>query len=380
MVVSVQMGGGARVVIELSYRIGKIASSTKDKGEATMRRLSAVLASAVLLTATMGAHAADVTGAGATFPYPIYAKWAEAYKAKTGVGMNYQSIGSGGGIAQIKAKTVDFGASDMPLKQEDLQTAGLMQFPAIVGGVVPVMNLDGVQPGALKLTGPILADIYQGKIRKWNDKAIAELNAGVKLPDQAIAVVHRSDGSGTTFIWTDYLSKVSPEWKSKVGSATAVSWPEGVGGKGNEGVAAYVQRIKGAIGYVEFAYAKRNNMTYASVKNRDGTFVKPEMSAFQAAAANADWKNAPGFYEILTDQPGKTAWPITGASFILMHVKQDKPQNAAEVLKFFAWAFANGGKLAEELDYVPLPENVTKLIETAWKTQIKDASGKAAWS
>jgi phosphate transport system substrate-binding protein len=380
MVVSVQMGGGARVVIELSYRIGKIASSTKDKGEATMRRLSAVLASAVLLTATMGAHAADVTGAGATFPYPIYAKWAEAYKAKTGVGMNYQSIGSGGGIAQIKAKTVDFGASDMPLKQEDLQTAGLMQFPAIVGGVVPVMNLDGVQPGAIKLTGPILADIYQGKIRKWNDKAIAELNAGVKLPDQAIAVVHRSDGSGTTFIWTDYLSKVSPEWKSKVGSATAVSWPEGVGGKGNEGVAAYVQRIKGAIGYVEFAYAKRNNMTYASVKNRDGTFVKPEMSAFQAAAANADWKNAPGFYEILTDQPGKTAWPITGASFILMHVKQDKPQNAAEVLKFFAWAFANGGKLAEELDYVPLPENVTKLIETAWKTQIKDASGKAAWS
>jgi phosphate transport system substrate-binding protein len=328
----------------------------------------------------MGAHAADVTGAGATFPYPIYAKWAEAYKAKTGVGMNYQSIGSGGGIAQIKAKTVDFGASDMPLKQEDLQTAGLMQFPAIVGGVVPVMNLDGVQPGAIKLTGPILADIYQGKIRKWNDKAIAELNAGVKLPDQAIAVVHRSDGSGTTFIWTDYLSKVSPEWKSKVGSATAVSWPEGVGGKGNEGVAAYVQRIKGAIGYVEFAYAKRNNMTYASVKNRDGTFVKPEMSAFQAAAANADWKNAPGFYEILTDQPGKTAWPITGASFILMHVKQDKPQNAAEVLKFFAWAFANGGKLAEELDYVPLPENVTKLIETAWKTQIKDASGKAAWS
>jgi phosphate transport system substrate-binding protein len=345
-----------------------------------MRRLSAVLACAVLLTAAIGANAADVTGAGATFPYPIYAKWAEAYKAKTGVGMNYQSIGSGGGIAQIKAKTVDFGASDMPLKQEDLQTAGLMQFPAIVGGVVPVMNLDGVQPGAIKLTGPILADIYQGKIRKWNDKAIAELNAGVKLPDQAIAVVHRSDGSGTTFIWTDYLSKVSPEWKSKVGSATAVSWPEGVGGKGNEGVAAYVQRIKGAIGYVEFAYAKRNNMTYASVKNRDGTFVKPEMSAFQAAAANADWKNAPGFYEILTDQPGKTAWPITGASFILMHVKQDKPQNAAEVLKFFAWAFANGGKLAEELDYVPLPENVTKLIETAWKTQIKDASGKAAWS
>ena len=345
-----------------------------------MRRLSAVLASAVLFTAAIDANAADVTGAGATFPYPIYAKWAEAYKAKTGVGMNYQSIGSGGGIAQIKAKTVDFGASDMPLKQDDLQAAGLMQFPAIVGGVVPVMNLEGMQPGAIKLTGLILADIYQGKIKKWNDKAIADVNAGVKLPDQAIAVVHRSDGSGTTFIWTDYLSKVSPEWKSKVGSATAVSWPEGVGGKGNEGVAAYVQRIKGSIGYVEFAYAKRNNMTYASVQNHDGAFVKPDMSAFQAAAANADWKSAPGFYEILTDQPGKTAWPITGASFILMHVKQDKPQNAAEVLKFFAWAFANGGKLAEDLHYVPLPDNVTNLIENAWKTQIKDASGKAAWS
>jgi phosphate transport system substrate-binding protein len=345
-----------------------------------MRRLSATLAFAVLLTAALGVNAANVTGAGATFPYPIYAKWAEAYKAKTGVGMNYQSIGSGGGIAQIKAKTVDFGASDMPLKPEDLQAAGLMQFPAIVGGVVPVMNLDGMQPGAIRLTGPILADIYQGKIKKWNDKAIADINPALKLPDQAIAVVHRSDGSGTTFIWTDYLSKVSPEWKSKVGSAAAVSWPEGVGGKGNEGVAAYVQRIRGSIGYVEFAYAKRNNMTYASVQNHDGAFVKPEMSAFQAAAANADWKSAPGFYQILTDQPGKTAWPITGASFILMHVKQDKPQNAAEVLKFFAWAFANGAKLAEELDYVPLPENVTTLIENAWRTQIKDASGKAVWS
>src|SRR5690242_13093174 len=346
----------------------------------TKRTNMVVFAAALALLPALPARAADITGAGATFPYPIYAKWADAYKAKTGIGMNYQSIGSGGGIAQIKARTVDFGASDMPLKSDDLQSAGLMQFPAIVGGVVPIMNLAGVAPGALKLTGPLLADIYLGKIKQWNDKAIAAINPGIKLPDDPIAVVRRSDGSGTTFIWTDYLSKASEEWKTKVGSATAVSWPEGVGGKGNEGVAAYVQRIKGSIGYVEYAYAKRNRMTYASLKNKDGEFVQPDDSTFQAAAANADWSRAPGFYQILTDQPGKNAWPITGASFILMHVKQDKPQNAAEVLKFFAWAFANGGKLAEELDYVPLPENVTKLIETAWKTQIKDASGKAAWS
>jgi phosphate transport system substrate-binding protein len=293
--------------------------------------------------------------------------------------MNYQSIGSGGGIAQIKAKTVDFGASDMPLKQEDLQGAGLVQFPAIVGGVVPVMNLDGVRPGAIKLNGAVLADIFLGKIKTWDDKAIAGLNPGVKLPNDLIAVVHRSDGSGTTFIWTDYLSKVSPEWRSKVGSSTAVSWPEGVGGKGNEGVAAYVQRIKGSIGYVEFAYAKRNNMVFASVQNKDGQFVQPDNTTFQAAAANADWKGAPGFYQILTEQPGSEAWPITGASFILIHAKQDKPQRAAEVLKFFDWSFRNGQKLAEDLDYVPLPESVTRLIEDAWKTQIKDASGKAAW-
>jgi phosphate transport system substrate-binding protein len=332
------------------------------------------------LVPALHARAADITGAGATFPYPIYAKWAEAYKAKSGVGMNYQSIGSGGGIAQIKAKTVDFGASDMPLKQEDLQSAGLMQFPAIVGGVVPVVNLEGVAPGAIKLTGPVLADVFLGKIKQWNDKAIVALNPGVKLTGDAISVVHRSDGSGTTFIWTDYLAKVSPDWKSKVGSSTAVSWPEGVGGKGNEGVAAYVQRIKGSIGYVEYAYAKRNNMTHVLVQNKDGQFVQPSNSSFQAAAANADWKGSPGFYQILTDQPGNSAWPITGASFILMHAKQDKPQNAAEVLKFFDWSFRNGQKLAEELDYVPLPENVTRLIEDAWKTQIKDATGKAAWS
>jgi phosphate transport system substrate-binding protein len=326
------------------------------------------------------ALAVDITGAGATFPYPIYAKWAEAYKAKTGVGMNYQSIGSGGGIAQIKAKTVDFGASDMPLKPEDLQAAGLMQFPAVIGGVVPIINLEGVAPGAMKLTGPVLADIYLGKVKTWNDKAIADLNPGLKLPADPITVVRRSDGSGTSFIWTDYLSKVSPEWKTKVGANTAVAWPEGVGGKGNEGVAAYVQRIKGSIGYVEYAYAKKNKMTYTQVQNRDGQFVAPDDDTFQAAAAYADWKAAPGFYQILTDQPGKNSWPITGASFILMHTKQDKPQNAAEVLKFFDWALKNGQKLASELDYVPMPDAVTKVVADAWKAQIKDGAGKAIWN
>jgi len=339
------------------------------------------LAAAVLTLGAAGtASAADITGAGATFPYPVYAKWAEAYKAKTGVGMNYQSIGSGGGIAQIKAKTVDFGASDMPLKPEDLQSAGLMQFPAIIGGVVPVVNIEGVAPGALKFTGPVLADIYLGKIKAWNDKAIVDLNPGVKLAADPITVVRRSDGSGTTFIWTDYLSKVSDEWKSKVGSSTAVAWPEGVGGKGNEGVAAYVQRIKGSIGYVEYAYAKRNKMSYASVQNKDGQFVQPDDATFQAAAAYADWKSVPGFYQILTNQPGKTSWPITGASFILLQAKQDKPQNAAEVMKFFDWAFKNGQAMAGDLDYVSLPDTVTKEIAVAWKAQVKDASGKPIWN
>jgi phosphate transport system substrate-binding protein len=350
-----------------------------DRRQETMLQ-SRLLTAAAAIAMTAAAHAADITGAGATFPYPIYAKWAEAYKAKTGQGMNYQSIGSGGGIAQIKAKTVDFGASDMPLKPDDLQSAGVMQFPAIVGGVVPIVNLDGIAPGALKLTGPVLAEIFLGKIRKWNDKAIADLNAGVKLPDQPIAVVRRSDGSGTTFVWTDYLSKVSPEWKAKVGSSTAVAWPEGVGGKGNEGVAAYVQRIKGGIGYVEYAYAKRNNITYASVQNKAGQFVQPDDATFQAAAANADWNAANGFHQILTDQPGRNAWPITSASFILMHVRQDNPQNAAAVLKFFDWSFRNGQKLAADLDYVPLPESVTRLIADAWSKQIRDTAGKPVWS
>ena len=339
-----------------------------------------LLTAAAAIALAASAHGADITGAGATFPYPIYAKWAEAYKVKTGQNINYQSIGSGGGIAQIKAKTVDFGASDMPLKPDDLQAAGLMQFPAIVGGVVPIVNLAGIAPGALKLTGPVLADIYLGKIKKWNDKAIGDLNAGLKLPDEPIAVVRRSDGSGTTFVWTDYLSKTSDEWKAKVGSSTAVSWPEGVGGKGNEGVAAYVQRIKGSIGYVEYAYAKRNSMTHALVRNREGRFVQPDDATFQAAAANADWAHAPGFYRILTDQPGANAWPITSASFILMHVRPDKPQNAGEVLKFFDWSFRNGQKLAEELDYVPLPDAVVALVADAWRREIKDPAGKPVWS
>jgi len=326
------------------------------------------------------AAAVDITGAGATFPYPIYAKWAEAYKQKTGVGMNYQSIGSGGGIAQIKAKTVDFGASDMPLKAEDLQQAGLVQFPAIIGGVVPIVNIEGIGPGQIKFTGPVLADIYLGKIKSWNDKAIADINPGVKLPVDPITVVRRSDGSGTSFLWTDYLSKVSPEWKAKVGSGTAVAWPEGVGGKGNEGVAAYVQRIKGSIGYVEYAYAKKNKMAHAGVQNKDGQFVQPDDTAFQAAAAGADWKNTPGMGVVLTDQPGKASWPVTGASYILMQAKQDKPQSAVEVMKFFDWAFKNGGKMADELDYVAIPDAVSKQIADAWKAQIKDASGKVLWN
>jgi phosphate transport system substrate-binding protein len=335
-------------------------------------------AAALALAAT--ANAADITGAGATFPFPIYAKWAEAYKAKTGVGLNYQSIGSGGGIKQIQAKTVDFGATDAPLKGDELAKQGLVQFPAVIGGVVPVVNLDGIAPGAMKLTGPVLADIYLGKIKKWNEKPIADLNPGLKLPDENITVVRRSDGSGTTFLFVDYLAKASEEWKTKVGVSTAVAWPEGVGGKGNEGVASYVQRIKGAIGYVEYAYAKRNKMTHVSMRNKDGQFVQPDDETFQAAAAFADWKSAPGFYQILTDQPGKTSWPISGASFILVHAKADKPENTVEVLKFFDWALKNGQKMAAELDYVPMPESVVKMIAEEWKAQVKDGKGKALWN
>ena len=329
---------------------------------------------------SMAAAAADISGAGATFPYPIYSKWADAYKKLTGVGLNYQSIGSGGGIKQITAKTVDFGASDMPLKPEDLDKEGLTQFPTVIGGDVPVVNLPGVQPGQLHLTGAVLADIYLGKVAKWNDPAISKLNAGVKLPDQDITVVHRSDGSGTTFIWVNYLSKMSPEWKSKVGEGTSVNWPAGVGGKGNEGVSSYVQRIAGSIGYVEYAYALQNKMNTVAVQNRDGEYVEAKAETFKAAAANADWSKAPGFYLILTDQPGKGVWPISGATFILMHKQQEKPDVAKEVLKFFNWAYGpEGDKLAESLDYVPLPDNVVKQIETSWKTNIKDGSGKSVY-
>jgi phosphate transport system substrate-binding protein len=323
--------------------------------------------------------ATDITGAGSTFIYPIAAKWAEAYKEKTGASMNYQSIGSGGGIKQIEAKTVDFGASDMPMTKTDLDKNGLMQFPAINGGVVPVVNLEGVADEQLHLDGTTLANIYLGKITKWNDPAIAALNKGVKLPDQTITVVHRSDGSGTSFIFTNYLSKVSPEWKSAVGEGTAVSWKAGTGGKGNEGVASYVQHIKGSIGYVEYAYALQNKMIAVQMKNHDGQFVKPSIEAFKAAAAGAKWSTAPGFYEILTDEPGKISWPITGSTFVLMHTVQEKPESALAVLKFFDWSFKNGSKMAESLDYVPMPDSVADLIRAAWKNQIKDTKGHSIW-
>lgn len=345
-----------------------------------MKRLGGGLFVAVAFAFAVGAHALDITGAGATFPYPVYAKWAEAYRAKTGIGLNYQSIGSGGGIKQIQNKTVDFGASDMPLKPADLDKDGLLQFPTVIGGDVPVVNLEGVKPGELKLTGPLLADIYLGKITKWSDPAIARLNPGVKLPDSEITVVHRSDGSGTTFIWVNYFSKVSPEWKTKVGEGTSVAWPTGVGGKGNEGVASYVQRVKGSIGYVEYAYALQNKMTHAQMQNRDGNFVNPSSETFKAAAAGAEWNKAPGYYLVLTDQPGKNSWPISGATFILMYKTQAKPEAAKEVLRFFDWAYSpDGDKLADALDYVPLPESVTTQIKSTWKAQIKDASGKPVY-
>ncbi|TCV90826.1 phosphate ABC transporter substrate-binding protein PstS [Sulfurirhabdus autotrophica] len=346
--------------------------SLLNKSLITTLFITAGLSSASVFAADM-----TITGAGATFPYPVYAKWAEAYKAKTGVKMNYQSIGSGGGIKQIIAKTVDFGASDKPLTPEDLEKNGLMQFPTVMGGVVPVINLPDIQPGQVKLSGAVLADIFLGKIKKWNEAPIAALNKGVNLPDSAITVVHRSDGSGTTFIFTNYLSKVSPEWKTKVGEEASVSWPAGVGGKGNEGVASYVKQIKGSIGYVEYAYALQSKMSFTQLQNKEGEFVKPEEESFKAAAAGADWEHAPGFYEILTNEPGKKSWPITGATFILMHKTQDKPEAAKAVLKFFDWAYTDGDKMALELDYIPMPDKVVKLIQDAWKKQIKDAGGKA---
>ena len=342
------------------------------------QRFLATAAFAAALAASAPALAADITGAGATFPYPIYAKWADAYKKATGTGMNYQSIGSGGGIKQITAKTVNFGASDMPMKPEDLEKNGLMQFPAIMGGVVPVYNLKGIKAGEIRFTGELLANIYLGKIKKWNDAAIAGLNPGVKLPDDNITVVHRSDGSGTTFLWTNYLSKVSADWKGTVGEGTSVKWPSGVGGKGNEGVASYVQKINGALGYVEYAYAKQNKLTAGMMRNKAGKFVSPDDNSFKAAAAGAEWTKTPGMGVILTEQPGDGSWPVTGASFILIHKAQDKPAAGREVLKFFEWSFANGQKMADELDYVPMPEPVVKVIQAEWKN-IKDAAGKPVY-
>ncbi len=344
-----------------------------------MKQLLASLVVGALAVLASSAYAADMTGAGATFPYPVYAKWAENYKKATGNGLNYQSVGSGAGIKQIKAKTVDFGASDKPLKAEELTEAGLMQFPAIMGGVVTVVNLDGIAPGAMKLTGPVIAAIYMNKITKWNAPEIAALNPGMKLPAEDITVVHRADGSGTTFLFTDYLSKVSPEFKTMIGADAAVKWVVGVGGKGNEGVAANVQRIKGAIGYVEWAFAKKNKIAHTQLKNKDGVFLQPDDDNFKAAAANADWAKTPGFAVVLTDQPGKASWPITGVSYILMHKSQADAAKGKEVLKFFDWAYKNGDAAAVELDYVPLPSSVTKLVAESWKANLKDAAGKAIW-
>jgi phosphate transport system substrate-binding protein len=326
------------------------------------------------LLSVTAAFAQDVTGAGATFPAPLYAKWAAEYNKATGVKINYQSVGSGAGLRQIEAKTVDFGASDQPLKDEELKAKNLVQFPTVIGGVVAVVNIKGINPGQLKLNGQVLGDIYLGKISKWSDPAIKALNPALPLPDAAIAQVRRADGSGTSFIFTNYLSKVNAEWKSKVGEGTAVNWPTGAGGKGNEGVAAFVNRLPNSIGYVEYAYVKQNKMTYALLQNASGNYVSPDDTAFKAAAAGADWNKS--FYQILTNQPGRDAWPISGATFILLQKSQDKPANATAVLKFFKWAYVNGGKMADDLDYVPMPDSVIGTIEKAWG-DIKDTSGKA---
>ncbi len=319
-----------------------------------------------------------LNGAGATFPYPVYAQWAFKYEKLTGAKINYQSIGSGGGIAQIKAKTVDFGASDEPLKPEELDQSGLIQFPMLVGGVVPVVNVPGVAPGQLRLSADLLAQIFLGKITRWDDPAVKKANPQVNLPGLNITVVHRADGSGTTWIFTSYLAKLSPDWKQKVGAGKAVSWPVGVGAKGNEGVAAYVQRVKGAMGYVEYAYALQNKMTYSLLANQAGKFVTPESKSFQAAAANADWEHAPGYYLVLIDQPGEDSWPITGATFILVHKQQADPGKAQGVLKFFDWCYRHGGEIAQKLDYVPIPSKVVELVESTWGKDIK-AEGKPVW-
>jgi len=341
--------------------------------------LNKIVATALTgVVVSFSVQAASVTGAGATFPAPIYGKWADAYQKATKNQINYQSIGSGGGIKQVEAKTVDFGASDMPLKAEDLEKKGLVQFPAVIGGEVIAYNLPGIKSAEMRLTGSVLADIYLGKIVKWNDKALVDLNPKLNLPDQAIAVVRRADGSGTTFLFTNYLSKVSPEWKTKVGEGTAVQWPVGLGGKGNEGVSAFVQKIPGSIGYVEYAYAKQGKMSYALLQNAAGNYPLPDDTTFKAAAAGADWTKS-AFAEILTNQAGKDSWPITGATFILMQKVADKPEQSLEALKFFDWSFKNGDQMALDLDYVPLPDSLVKLIHATW-ANVKDSSGKAVWT
>ena len=341
---------------------------------------SFVAAGIIALAAMTSVQAAEISGAGATFPYPIYAKWADVYKKETGTGLNYQSIGSGGGIKQIQAKTVTFGATDAPLNGDQLAKDGLIQFPMVMGGIVPVINLDGVAPGDRVLDGPTLAKIFLVEIKTWADAAIKTLNPNAKLPAQAIAVVHRSDGSGTTFNFTDYLAKVSPDWKSKVGSNTSVEWPTGIGAKGNEGVANNVTQTKGSIGYVEYAYAKQNKLTYTKMINKDGKTVTPEIRTFQAAAASADWNSVPGYGVIITDQPGADTWPITTATWILMYKQPTDPAVAAEALKFFAWAYDKGSKAAEELDYIPMPANVVASVKKTWATEVKDAAGKSLFA
>jgi len=342
-----------------------------------MKHMKTILAAGAIAAAiAYPAIAIDISGAGATFPYPIYAKWADAYKKETGAGLNYQSIGSGGGIKQITARTVTFGASDMPLKPDELEKIGVIQFPTVMGGVVPVINLEGLKSGDVTLDGPTLGKIFLGEVKTWDDPAIVKLNPKAKLPKQAIAVVHRSDGSGTTFIFTNYLSKVSADWKSKVGANTSVEWPAGIGAKGNEGVANNVANTKGSIGYVETAYAKQNNLTTTNLINKDGKAVAPNTESIMAAAAGADWANAPGFYMILTDSAGATAWPIAGATFILLPKQPKDTAATGEALKFFAWAYKNGAKMAQDLDYIPMPDSVVKQIETVWKKDVKDDSGK----
>lgn len=345
--------------------------------------MSKILLRSALVVAVVGAAAsvlaADISGAGATFPYPVYSKWADTYKKDTGIGLNYQSIGSGGGIKQILARTVTFGASDAPMKAEDLEKNGLVQWPQVMGGIVMVVNLDGVKSGELVIDGPTLAKIYMGEVKTWNDPALVKLNPGLKLPEGPIAVIHRSDGSGTSFNFTDYLSKVSVDWKSKVGAAPAVEWPIGLAAKGNEGVANTVANTKGSVGYVEYAYAKQNAMNYAKMVNHDGKTVSPTMESFQAAAANADWANAPGYYQILTDQKGAESWPLTAATFILIPKQPPDAAVAGEALKFFDWAFKSGAKEAAALDYIPMPDNVIGMVRKTWAADVKSADGKPVY-